>query len=156
MDQQSIDQIETLHPKLRDIALAAYNEAVAATPVGVHPIITQGYRTFQESADLYAQGRTKPGQIVTDAKPGQSWHNYGLAVDFALIINGETSWDQHNPNWGTVVSIFEKHGFTWGGNFPGTFKDYPHLEMQMGQTLSGLYAKYEACDFIPGTQYVNF
>jgi D-alanyl-D-alanine carboxypeptidase len=152
----STDQISTLHPKLRAIALEAYNEAVAATPEGVHPIITQGYRTFAESDKLYAQGRTTPGDIVTNAPAGKSWHNYGLAVDFALVINGNAEWNQNDPNWMTVVDIFKKHGFTWGGNFPGTFKDYPHLEMQMGQTLSGLMAKHEAADFIPGTTYINF
>jgi peptidoglycan L-alanyl-D-glutamate endopeptidase CwlK len=151
----STDQIATLHPKLRDIALQAYNEAVQATPVGVHPIITQGYRTFDESNKLYQQGRTTSGEIVTNAKAGQSWHNYGLAVDFALVINGNAEWNQNDPNWMTVVNIFKNHGFNWGGDFPGTFKDYPHLENKMGQTLAELYNKYTEKDFIPGTEYVN-
>jgi D-alanyl-D-alanine dipeptidase len=151
----STDQINTLHPKLRAIALQAYNEAVQATPKGVHPIITQGYRTFEESDKLYQQGRTTPGEIVSNAKAGQSWHNYGLAIDIALVIDGKTIWDQHNPNWMTVVNIFKSHNFTWGGDFPGSFKDYPHLEMKMGHTLSELKAKHDASDFIPGTTYVN-
>lgn len=151
----SINQINTLHPKLRPIALEAYNEAVKATPVGVHPIITQGYRTFEESDKLYQQGRTTPGEIVSNAKAGQSWHNYGLAVDFALVINGETIWNQNNPHWSTVVNIFKSHGFNWGGDFAGSFKDYPHLEMKFGHTLFDLLAKHNAGDFIPGTTYVN-
>lgn len=150
----SLDQIETLHPKLRSIALQAYNEAIQHTPIGVHPIITQGYRTFEESDKIYQQGRTTPGEIVSNAKAGQSWHNFGLAVDFALVVNGKTIWDQHNPQWSTVVNIFKAHGFTWGGDWKG-FKDYPHLEMKFGQTLSNLLAKHNAGDFIPGTTYVN-
>lgn len=150
----SIAQINTLHPKLRDIALQAYNAAVKATPAGVHPIITQGYRTFAESDKLYQQGRTSPGEIVSNAKAGQSWHNYGLAVDFALVANGNAIWDQHNPNWSTVVNAFKMHGFTWGGDWTG-FKDYPHLEMKFGHTLSELLAKHNAKNFLPGTEYVN-
>ncbi len=148
----STDQIATLHPKLRDIALKAYNEAVQATPATVHPIITQGYRTFAESDKLYQQGRTTSGEIVSNAKAGQSWHNYGLAVDFCLLVNGVESWDV-DRNWMTVVNIFEKHGFNWGGLFSGNFKDYPHLEMKFGHTLSELLAKHNAGDFIPGKTY---
>jgi peptidoglycan L-alanyl-D-glutamate endopeptidase CwlK len=131
----STAQIQTLHPKLRDIAQQAYNEAVQATPAGVHPVITQGYRTFAESDKIYQQGRTLPGPIVSNAKAGQSWHNYGLAIDFVLMVNGNEKWDVDH-NWLTVVNIFKSHGFNWGGDFPGSFKDYPHLEMKMGHTLT--------------------
>jgi peptidoglycan L-alanyl-D-glutamate endopeptidase CwlK len=151
----SLAQIQTLHPKLRDTALQAYNEAVKTTPVGVHPIITQGLRTFAESDKLYAQGRTTPGQIVTNAPAGSSYHNYGLAVDFALVINGKTIWDQNNPNWATVVNIFKKYGFTWGGDFAGSFKDYPHLEQKFGHNWKDLLVLYNAGTFIPGTTYVQ-
>jgi len=151
----SLVQIQTLHPKLRDTALLAYNEAVKATPVGVHPIITQGLRTFAESDKLYAQGRTAPGEIVTNAKAGQSYHNYGLAVDFALVINGKTTWNEKDPNWITVVNIFKKYGFTWGGDFAGKFKDYPHLEQKFGHNWKDLLVLYNAGTFIPGTTYVQ-
>ena len=151
----SLAQIQTLHPKLRDTALLAYNEAVKATPAGVHPIITQGLRTFAESDALYQQGRTKPGEIVTNAPAGASYHNYGLAVDFALVIKGKTTWDEKNPNWMTVVNIFKKHGFTWGGDFTGTFKDYPHLEQKFGHNWKDLLALHNAGTFIPGTTYVQ-
>jgi peptidoglycan L-alanyl-D-glutamate endopeptidase CwlK len=150
----STAQIQTLHPKLRDIAQQAYNEAVQATPAGVHPVITQGYRTFAESDKIYQQGRTLPGPIVSNAKAGQSWHNYGLAIDFVLMVNGNEKWDVDH-NWLTVVNIFKSHGFNWGGDFPGSFKDYPHLEMKMGHTLTELLALHQANKFIPGTTYVQ-
>jgi len=86
METHSIAQLQLLHPICRDIAIDAYNEAVQATPKGVHPYIDQTYRTFAESDKLYAQGRTEPGQIISNAKAGQSWHNYGLALDFHLQI----------------------------------------------------------------------
>jgi peptidoglycan L-alanyl-D-glutamate endopeptidase CwlK len=47
--------------------------------------LTSGYRSKKEQNELYAQGRSKPGQVVTNAKAGQSYHNYGLAVDFVII-----------------------------------------------------------------------
>ncbi|OCX52655.1 hypothetical protein BEL04_14510 [Mucilaginibacter sp. PPCGB 2223] len=125
------------------------------TPAGVHPIITEGYRSFAESDKLYAQGRTAPGAIVTNAQSGSSYHNYGLAIDFALVVDGQTNWDEHHPNWMTVVNIFKKHGFTWGGDFAGSFKDYPHLEMRFGYNWRDLLALHNTNQFIPRTTYVR-
>lgn len=152
--EASIDQLNTLHPKLRDIAIKAYNEVVQATPKGIHPVVTQGYRTFEESDKIYQQGRTMPGEIVSNAKAGQSWHNYGLAFDFCLLVNGIRSW-KVDENWMIVVNIFKSYGFTWGGDFAGTFKDYPHLECKFGYTLAHLQLKHAEHDFIPGTEYLN-
>lgn len=154
METKSIQRLNQLHPICRDKAIDAYNEAVKATPVGVHPFVDQTLRTFAESEKLYAQGRTTPGPIVTQAKAGQSWHNYGLALDFHLQINGKDVWNEKHPGWLTVVNIFKKYGFSWGGDWK-SFKDYPHLEYKGNQTLASLQAKYKAKDFIPGTTFVN-
>lgn len=153
MEQHSIAQLQLLHPSIRDKAATAYFEAVKATPALVHPYIDQTYRTFEESAKLYTQGRTAPGEIVTQAKAGQSYHNYGLALDFHLQISGKDSWDVDH-NWMVVVKIFKSHGFAWGGDWK-TFKDYPHFEMRCGYTWQQLLAKHKAGDFIPGTTYVR-
>lgn len=150
----SLNKLAQLHPKLIDDAIKAYNEAVKATPVGVHPYITQTIRTFEEQAILYAQGRTTPGDIVTDSKPGQSYHNYGLGLDFVLIVGGKYLWAVNN-NWMVVVNCFKKYGFTWGGDFSGTFKDYPHLENKLGHNWQDLLVKYNNKDFIPGNTFVN-
>lgn len=134
METKSLDRLAKLHPLLRDSALAAYKEAVAATPVGVHPYVDQTLRTFEESNKLYAQGRTTKGPIVTNAAAGQSYHNYGLALDFHLQINGKDVWPKDataDKNWMLVVNIFKKHGFNWGGDFK-SLKDFPHLEMTFG------------------------
>jgi peptidoglycan LD-endopeptidase CwlK len=150
----SIDKLNLLHPKIRQSAIDAYNEAVKATPVGVHPVIDQTYRTFAESQALYDQGRTTPGSIVSNAKPGQSYHNYALALDFHLQVNGVDKWGVDH-NWMTVVNIFKSHGFTWGGDFTGDFKDYPHLENKLGHNWRDLLELHNNADFIPGTTYVN-
>lgn len=154
METRSLERLQQLHPIIRAKAIDAYNEAVKATPAGVHPYIDQTYRSFEESDRLYAQGRTTPGEIVSNAKGGQSWHNYGLALDFHLQINGKDVWDQNNPNWKVVVNIFKAHGFTWGGDWKG-FKDYPHLEYKAGYTLAQLQAKHNSKDFIQGNTYLN-
>ena len=153
-DLNSLNKLNLLHPKIRQSAIDAYNEAVAATPAGVHPYIVQTMRTFAESDALYAQGRTAPGSIVTKAQAGQSYHNYGLALDFGLIINGQESYTIDN-NWMIVVNIFEKHGFFWGGNFPEGFHDNPHVENRLGHNWRDLLVKHNNKDFIAGTTFVN-
>lgn len=126
METTSLKRLNTLHPSIRQSAIDAYNEAVRATPVGIHPLITQTTRTFAESDALYAQGRTKPGKIVTNAKAGQSIHNYSFALDFVIMKDNKMSWDV-DKYWMQVVNIFKKHGWSWGGDWK-SFKDYPHLE----------------------------
>lgn len=150
----SIVQLNTLHPLIRKDAIAAYKEAVRLTPNGVHPVINEGLRSFARSNQLYAQGRTKPGPIVTNAKAGQSLHNFALAVDFFLLINGKDVWTVED-NWMIVVKCFKDKGFTWGGDFKGRFKDFPHLEKTNGLTWKQCLAKYNRKDFIPGTTYIN-
>ena len=87
---------------------------------GLDPVVTEGYRTRERQELLYAQGRTRPGAIVTQARGGESAHNYGLAADItsrdgygsakARAIHtlaqqigfGTISWDEPHvewPNW---------------------------------------------------------
>lgn len=130
METQSIDRLRQLHPAVKEKALDAYAEAVRITPKGVHPYILETLRSFTRSDELFAQGRTKPGDIVTDARAGQSYHNYGLALDFANQINGSVVW-KVDANWMKVVNAFKKRGFLWGGDWKKS-NDSPHLEMRFG------------------------
>lgn len=159
MDTITAERVEKLHPAIRD-EVKLIIELVDEALTGVAQIrIVQGLRTFEEQDGLYAQGRTKKGPKVTKAKGGQSYHNYGLAVDFALLINGkEISWDTRKDfdkdgiaDWDEVVRIFEAHGYLWGK----AFNDLPHLEKTFGYNWRALLKKYNAKDFIPGTKYVN-
>lgn len=152
METTSIERLNQLHPKLRDVAIEAYKEAVRLTPTGIHPFITQTMRSFKESDELYQQGRTTAGQIVTNAPAGSSYHNYGLALDFVIQEDGHSRWDV-NDNWMTVVNCFKKRGFEWGGNWKH-LKDNPHLQMTFGYDWRDLLKKYNAKEFIDGTQYV--
>lgn len=154
MDKRSLDNLNTLHPKFRTSAIAAWTEAQAIMPVNVKIVVVQGLRTFAQSDELYAQGRTKPGDIVTKAKAGQSYHNYGLAFDFEMISNGKED-NIVGPNWMKVVEIMKKHGMTWGGEFPEGFHDDPHFENKYGYNWRDLLTKYNAKDLILDTEYVN-
>lgn len=111
-----------------------------------HPVrIVEGYRSMERQAELYAQGRTKPGNIVTNAKPGESFHNYGVAVDFVFRKEGYNASD---TLWKTLGTIGKKHGFKWGGDW-SKFKDKPHLEMPLSYTIKDFqsgnvdYSKYK-------------
>src|SRR6185312_16840264 len=154
-DIVSENRLLQLHPKVRDKAIAAYRKAVRITPVGVHPFITQTLRTFKESDDLYAQGRSKPGKIVTNAPGGSSFHNYGLAIDFVLQVNGLPKWEV-NADWMKVVKCFKDQGFAWGGDFK-SIKYNPHFEMTSGYTWHQLLEKHNCSDYMAGkdSQYLR-
>jgi peptidoglycan L-alanyl-D-glutamate endopeptidase CwlK len=135
MDNITKQRIQTLHPSVRTEMELIVNECNKALSSTSQVRITQALRTIKEQDALYAQGRTAPGKVVTNAKGGTSNHNYGFAVDIVLIIDGKTaSWDVKKDwdkdglsDWDECVKIFAKHGWTWGGNFV-TFKDMPHFE----------------------------
>ncbi|MEY8345791.1 M15 family metallopeptidase [Niallia circulans] len=113
--------------------------------IGIRVVITEDFRSVEEQDRLYEQGRTSEGSIVTNAKGGQSYHNYGLAIDFALMdINGVVIWDMKydgngngKSDWSEVVEIAKSLGFQWGGDW-ANFKDYPHLQMDFGLTIEEL------------------
>ncbi|WP_207425066.1 peptidoglycan-binding protein [Pedobacter sp. SYSU D00535] len=79
-----------LHPKVRTAVVKVF---VQLQSENIPFRIFEAYRYPQRQAQLYAQGRTKPGNIVTYARPWSSYHQYGLAVDFVLFLNGNWSWD---------------------------------------------------------------
>lgn len=79
-----------LHPKVRVAVVKVY---VQLQSEGIPFRIFEAFRYLERQTELYAQGRTKPGNIVTYAKAWSSFHQYGLAVDFVLYINGAWSWD---------------------------------------------------------------
>lgn len=150
MDALTLQRIELLHPKLRVEAKTIYTEIFAALTGKARFRADSTLRTYAEQTALYAQGRTKPGEIVTNGQAGYSWHNHGFALDFALIVDTDgngtfetTSWNRNKDydgdgkaDWMEVVAIFKKHGWVWGGDWK-SLKDYPHFEKAMGLTLTG-------------------
>lgn len=145
MNKSTTARISKMHPMLRAELPFLLNEANERLTGRAKVEIAQGYRTFAEQNKLYAQGRTAPGKIVTKAKGGQSIHNFALAVDIVLIIDGKkaswdvkTDWDgDKQSDWNEVVEVFKKYGWNWGGDWK-SFKDMPHFEKTFGKTLSQL------------------
>jgi len=141
MDKITLQRIELLHPKLKQEALEIYKEICNKLTNGIQCRFTQTLRTNKEQDELYAIGRTKPGKVVTWAKGGDSYHNYGLAIDICLLVdlNGdgikEASWDtlkdfdgDHQSDWREVVEVFLKYGWEWGGNWNKPKTDTPHFQ----------------------------
>lgn len=96
---------------------------------------TSGYRSFHEQGALFARGRTLSGPIVTNARGGQSWHNWGLACDYAFVVKGKVTWD--GP-WARFGGIAVECGLEWGGNFEG-FIDRPHVQMTGGKKIKEMH-----------------
>lgn len=121
MDKVSEDRIKLINPvladKVREMAKILEEEGITFR-------VVQGLRTNDEQQKLYDQGRSLPGRIVTNAKAGQSWHNFGLAVD-VVPMNGKT------PNWNDVASferiiaVAESLGMKSGKSW----RDQPHLQL---------------------------
>lgn len=159
-DAASIPRVKLLHPAIRDEVADLIDKIEIANPKFTIRIV-QGLRTIEEQNALYAQGRTAPGSVVTKAKGGSSYHNYGLAIDFALLYDEKISWDINEDidhdgikDWMEVVSVFKANGYQWGGDWKSII-DNPHLEKTFGNDWRTLLERYNKGDFIPGTKYVN-
>ena len=173
MDQISLNRIATLHPKIRKVVLDTYTR-INNTLLGKGVRLRFAYttRTNAEQDELFAQGRTKlfdrNGKRlgkVTQARGGQSIHNYHLAWDIVLLLdrNGDgvfesASWDtvldfdkDGTSDWTEVVRAFEAIGAVWGGKWK--FVDKPHFEMTFGHTWRTLKAKVDKGDVF--TEVIN-
>jgi len=132
-------RIDTLHPdiigKVKEFIVRAEKE------LGIKLRVTAALRTWKEQADLYAKGRTTKGKVVTWAKAGESYHNYGLAIDVVEIKGDQALWK--NPNWEKIGQLGESIGFTWGGRWAGK-TDKPHFEMSFGRHHSELATLYKS------------
>lgn len=145
-DPVSNKRIATLHPKLREEAQRLFDKINNEVLTGRAKMrVTRAYATAAEQNALYAQGRTKPGKIVTNARAGYSMHNYGLALDFCLIIDGRSaSWDMlgdydkdGKKDWTEIVEVFKKAGWEWSGDWK-TFKEYCHVQKAFGHNVKSL------------------
>lgn len=126
LDAVSEARLGDVHP-----VLAAKIRKMAEMLEQAHIIIrvTQGLRTWGEQAKLYAQGRTTPGQIVTKAPPGHSWHNMGLACDVCPMVNGQPDWNApYIPTWKKIVEVGVSLGLEAGALWT-SFPDLPHFQL---------------------------
>lgn len=101
-----------------------------------------GYRDPDKQKRLYEQGRSLPGQIITWAKAGFSFHNYGLAFDLVPVsVLRKPQWDPKNPLWKKIGRIAESLGFEWGGRW--SKPDRPHFELHPGLTIREVYDHFK-------------
>ena len=146
LDKITLTRIATLHPKLRLEAREIYIQTCRCLTGRAQVRFTQTFRSIAEQHALYAQGRTMPGKKVTWAEGGKSYHNYGLAVDICLLVDGKTiSWDTLKDydgdgmaDWLECVDVFEKYGWQWGGRWKAGKIDMPHFQKTVGKTTTWL------------------
>jgi len=86
--------------------------------------VTQAFRSYPDQAKLYFQGRTTPGSIVTNARPGESAHNFGLAVDLVHMLGNKPDW--YTPAYDILGPNCTALGLVWGGNW--SKPDRPHVQ----------------------------
>ncbi len=159
MDNITLERIKTLHPDVRNEALQMYNEICSVLKKNVICRFAHTLRTIEEQNQLYAQGRTKlfdsKGKrlgIVTNAKGGQSYHNYGLAIDIVLLVDKDgngtyesASWDIKGDfdkdgvaDWNEITNIFLKYGWNYLIDKKGKRWDFPHFQKTFGKTIKQL------------------
>ena len=86
-------------------------------------ILSEGFRSFKTQKAYYAKGRTKTGKIITQAKEGQSYHQYGLAAD---LIFKRYGWNPPSGWWDILGVEAKKLGLEWGGDWK--FRDVAHVQ----------------------------
>ena len=147
MDKPTLDRIQLLHPKLREEAMQIYLEICDALKGKAMCRFAYTLRTFAEQDALF---NAKPQ--VTKARGGQSYHNYGLAIDIVLIVDKDgdgkfetASWDVKSDfdgdgksDWMEVVAIFKRYG--WEAGIDWKFYDAPHFQKTLGYSIVQLQA----------------
>ncbi|MBY0149266.1 M15 family metallopeptidase [Neobacillus niacini] len=142
LTMESDDLPTELHPVVKERSNQLIQQSAEK---GIVILITDDFRSMEDQNALYEKGRSSEGSIVTHARGGESFHNFGLAIDFAIKTPDENIiWDmQYDGNqngksdWNEVVELAKALGFEWGGDW-AQFKDYPHLQMNFGLTLADL------------------
>ena len=175
-DKVTLDRIQLMHPDLRNEVNEIYNAISNALTGKAICRFAYTLRTIKEQNDLFALGRTKAnpagktakkpmGNIVTNAKGGQSYHNFGLAFDIVLLKdvkgNGKfdtASWETNidfdgdgKADWQEIVTICKQYGWEWGGDWK--FTDMPHFQKTFGFSVVSLNAKVQEGKVFAGTSY---
>jgi peptidoglycan L-alanyl-D-glutamate endopeptidase CwlK len=127
MDSESEAKLQLVCPVLAfKVQSLAEMMELAGEPIQV----VQGFRSWAEQAKLYRQGRGDPGEIVTNAPPGHSWHEFGCATDCCPVsLLNTPNWSPDSPIWEDYGSKAESLGLFWGGRFVHAPKDRPHVQL---------------------------
>lgn len=119
--------LNLLYPPFAQEMLKGIAEANKA---GIPVALFESFRSPARQEQIYAQGRSSPGKIVSNAKAYQSWHQYGIAADIALFDDGRWSWN-FDPK--KISQFFDLDKLIWGGTFKSP--DGPHYEWRKKPSL---------------------
>lgn len=162
-DKVTLERIELLHPAVREEAKQIYAEICERLTGRAICRFAYTLRTFAEQDAIYAKGRTVEGVIVTNAKAGQSWHNYGLAVDVVLIVDGkEASYDfakdfdgDGSPDWQEIDFVFSLYGWVGLYNKKKERYDLPHFQKTFGLTIAEALSRHNSGQVLANTNYIK-
>ncbi|MES2779200.1 MAG: M15 family metallopeptidase [Bacteroidota bacterium] len=175
-DKITLERMKLMHPDVREEMNTIYSLIDVALTGKAICRFAYTLRTYKEQNDLFALGRTvvnpngkstkhPKGSIVTNAKGGQSYHNFGLAFDIVLLKdtkgNGKfdaASWETNvdfdgdgKPDWREIVTIAKQHGWEWGGDWK--FTDMPHFQKTFGRSVVDLAKMVQDGKVFAGTTY---
>lgn len=143
-DVDTVLKVRKLYPKIQE---QVFKFSTEAKKLDVFPFST--LRTFEQQQIEYNKGRDAKGKIidptkiVTDAKPGYSYHNYGLAID--MVFGGPGKWTWNSKRWAELGILGKKFGFEWGGNWIKPYPiDKPHFQIVFNQSVQALLKLYKA------------
>lgn len=132
ISSRNLDDLDPL------VALKARAHIYACEVAGIDVLITCTYRDKAEQDRLYAIGRTAPGAKVTNARGGQSFHNYRVAYDVVPLRFGKPVWKttgEEGALWEQVGELGEAQGLEWAGRWV-KFREWAHFQFTGGQTLA--------------------
>ena len=128
--------LDDLHPKVKTLA---EQFKAACLKAGYEILIYCTYRDIEAQNALYAQGRTTKGNIVTNARGGQSYHNWRVALDFVPMVHGKPAWND-SIAYAKCGHIAESLGFEWAGRWTGKLKETAHIQFTNGLSIADFKA----------------
>jgi peptidoglycan LD-endopeptidase CwlK len=126
--------LDDLDPRVKALAQQLISRCSAQN---IDLLVTSTYRDSGAQMKLWQQGRTSPGAIVTNARPGESFHNYKMALDFCPLENGKCAWND-SAAFFKVGTIAEDLGMEWAGRWEGSLRELAHVQFTGGLTLADL------------------
>lgn len=151
-DKRTEEHIATMLPATQRKARKFISGiAAAGLNVGLQVRIISGTRTYAEQERLFAKGRTAPGPVVTNARGGQSNHNFGIAWDVGvftksgiyiddLIESKQMTSRAVDAEYRKLGGYGKALGLFWGGDWHSP--DYPHFQMLDNDLLSAVREKF--------------
>lgn len=143
---ETVARLRTLLPRA---AFHARQSLISLSKAGLYPRIGSATRTYAEQDALYAQGRSTAGDVVTQARGGQSKHNFGIAWDITLhdakgrYLTYDSSGSKLD-DYARIGDLCRIKGIVeWGGDWPKRIADQPHLQMVTGVGTEELRERFE-------------